>query len=59
MKWDIQEPEDLKRVKERYGETHTIEKVVHKGRIDLRKLKPGESVCAGDGKTYHYKLTKK
>lgn len=50
--------ENVIRVNELYGKTHKIQAV--KGvNVDLRNLSSGESVCYGDGKTYHFLLTKK
>lgn len=37
--------------------THMVTPVLGT-RPDLRKLKDNESVCWGDGKTFHFKLTK-
>lgn len=43
---------------QKYGETHTI--TARLGlKVDLRKLAPNESVCYGDGETFHFLLTKK
>lgn len=51
---------DYKKIVELYGETKIIEPMFMPRRaIDLRRLKPNESVCAGDGKTWYCKLTKK
>jgi hypothetical protein len=52
------EDEDYKKVYEKYGKTHLIEKRMGT-KIDMTKLKDDESVCWGDGKSYHYLLTKK
>ena len=52
------ESEILKRVNDKWSETHTIEKRMGTD-VDLRHLKDGESVCYGDGKTYHFLLTAK
>jgi hypothetical protein len=49
---------DYPEVFERYEDTHIV--TPRKGvRVDLRKLKPNESVVWGDGKTFHFKLTKR
>lgn len=49
---------DEKRIKELYGETHTYMKV--SGVVcNLDSLHFGQSVCWGDGETYHWLLTKK
>ena len=44
-----------------WGKTHIIEKIPVKNKfyLTLKNLKPNESVCAGDGKTYYCLLTKK
>jgi len=42
----------------RFGETHNITKV-HGTSVVLSELPEGVSVCAGDGKTYHFQLEKK
>ena len=57
MKAEI-ESDILKRVNDRWGKTHTIAKIMGTD-VDLRNLKDGESVCYGDGKTYHFLLTAK
>ncbi len=47
----------LKMITERHGKTHTIEAV--KGTTPLlTTLMPNQSVCWGDGETYHFRLTK-
>jgi hypothetical protein len=47
---------NLVKVREKYGKTHTIEAI--KGtKINLQKLSKNQSVCWGDGKTYHFRLT--
>lgn len=46
-------PETFKK----YEGTHTVT-AVPGVRIDLTKLKNNESVCYGDGKSFHFKLTK-
>lgn len=49
---------DKKRVQELYGDAYKI--VKRKGtEVELSKLKKGEAVCMGDGKTYHWLLIKK
>jgi len=51
---------DYQKILEKYGETHTITLVYITTRgVDLRKLKPDESICMGDGKTWYCRLTKK
>lgn len=48
--------ENLKKVREKYGKTHTIEAV--KGtKVVLAKLAKNQSVCWGDGESYHFRLT--
>ena len=48
--------ENLKRVREKYGKTHTIEAV--KGtKVIMAKLAKNQSVCWGDGESYHFRLT--
>ena len=48
--------ENLKKVREKYGKTHTIEAV--KGtQVVLAKLAKNQSVCWGDGESYHFRLT--
>ena len=48
--------ESLKKVREKYGKTHTIEAV--KGtKVEMAKLAKNQSVCWGDGETYHFRLT--
>lgn len=48
--------ENLKKVREKYGKTHTIEAV--KGtKVVMAKLAKNQSVCWGDGKSYHFRLT--
>jgi hypothetical protein len=47
---------NLKKVREKYGKTHKIEAV--KGtKIDMTKLTDNQSVCWGDGESYHFRLT--
>jgi hypothetical protein len=42
----------------KYGDTHFIEKI--KGtNCDFSNYKSNQSSCYGDGKTYHFKLTRK
>lgn len=41
----------------KHESTHMITPVLGTS-PDLRELKPNESVCWGDGKTFHFKLTK-
>lgn len=52
------EDDNYKRVFEKYGETHLIEKRMGTS-VDITKLKDNESVCWGDGVSYHFLLTKK
>jgi hypothetical protein len=48
--------ENLKKVREKYGKTHTIEAV--KGtKVVMSKLAKNQSVCWGDGESYHFRLT--
>ena len=48
--------ENLKNVREKYGKTHTIEAV--KGtKVIMAKLAKNQSVCWGDGESYHFRLT--
>lgn len=48
--------ENLKKVLEKYGKTHTIEAV--KGtKVEMAKLAKNQSVCWGDGESYHFLLT--
>ena len=48
--------ENLKKVREKYGKTHTIEAV--KGtKVEMAKLAKNQSVCWGDGESYHFRLT--
>ena len=48
--------ENLKKVHEKYGKTHTIE-VVKGTKVVLAKLAKNQSVCWGDGESYHFLLT--
>lgn len=49
--------ENLKRTKEKFGATHTIEAI--KGTSPkLTTLLANQSVVWGDGETYHFRLTK-
>ena len=45
-------------VEQKYGKTHHIKKVFGT-HVDLRNLEKNQSVCWGDGETYHWLLTKK
>ena len=48
--------ENLKQVREKYGKTHIIEAV--KGtKVIMAKLAKNQSVCWGDGESYHFRLT--
>ena len=48
--------ENLKKVREKYGKTHTIEAV--KGtKVEMAKLAKNQSVCWGNGESYHFLLT--
>lgn len=49
--------EDFPHVYERWELTHKIEAVLGV-EVDLRKLAENESVLYGDGKSFHFKLTK-
>jgi len=53
-----EDDQNLTDVKKRYGATHDIE-AVFGTKPDLRKLMSTQSVCWGDGKTYHFRLTVK
>lgn len=48
--------ENLKKVREKYGKTHKVEAVKGTKAI-LAKLAKGQSVCWGDGQSYHFRLT--
>lgn len=48
---------DYPEIFKKYEGTHMIT-AVHGVKIDLRKLQLNESVVYGDGKTFHFKLTK-
>lgn len=50
--------EDFKNVSKKYGATHKIEPV-HGTKVIFKNLSDNQSVCYGDGKTYHFRLTKK
>jgi hypothetical protein len=50
--------ENVIKVRERHGKTHHIEAVIGTQPI-LDRLSKGQSVCWGDGKTYHFRLTPK
>jgi hypothetical protein len=46
----------LNRMRAMYGKTHNIEAI--KGtNVDMSKLEKNQSVCWGDGETYHFRLT--
>lgn len=45
------------RVQRLYGSTHNVEPVLGV-KPDLRLLADNQSICWGDGKTYHFRLTK-
>lgn len=48
---------DFREVFKKYEATHTV--LARLGiKVDLRKLKPNESICYGDGKYFHFLLTK-
>jgi len=49
---------NLIKVISKHGATHRIE-AIFGTRPDLGKLKKNQSVCWGDGKTYHFRLTLK
>jgi hypothetical protein len=49
---------DYIKVMEMYGATHDVTPVIGT-QPDLRRLKSNESVVWGDGKTFHFKLTKR
>lgn len=48
--------ENLKKVREKYGKTHTIE-VVKGTKVVMAKLAKNQSVFYGDGESYHFRLT--
>lgn len=48
--------EHYQRVLKLYGTTHTISVVIG-NQCALHKLKPGQSVCVGDGKSFYFLLT--
>lgn len=48
---------DFPEVFQKYESTHMI-KARLGTKIDLTKLKDNESICYGDGKTFHFLLTK-
>ena len=48
----------LIQVTKNFGATHKIEAVLGT-HVVLDGLREGQSVCFGDGKHYHFKLTKK
>lgn len=48
---------DFLEVFKKYEGTHMIT-AVPGTRVDLTKLKNNESICYGDGKSFHFKLTK-
>lgn len=54
----LEDDENLIRTKNLFGETHTIEAVLGT-KVNLPDLLPGQSVVYGDGKHYHFRLTKK
>lgn len=43
-------------VKEMYGATHEIE-VIYGTKAKMSNLGPNQSVCYGDGKSFHFRLT--
>ncbi len=49
---------DFERVKAKWGKTHIIQKVMGT-KAELKELNPKQSVCWGDGETYHFLLTEK
>jgi hypothetical protein len=49
---------ELQKIVEKYGKTHTIEKVAATKNL-LHKLKDTQILAYGDGISYHYILTKK
>ena len=48
----------MEKALKKYGETHIVEKIWGT-EPDLRNLKKNQSVCWGDGETYHILLTEK
>lgn len=46
------------KVNECWGKTHHIEKVWGTT-VEMSSLKDNQSVCWGDGETYHFRLTEK
>lgn len=58
---ETQSPEllaDIAKMDAKYGKTHTYERVMGVS-PKLTQLLSNQSVCYGDGKTYHWRLTKK
>jgi hypothetical protein len=51
------EKEAWESVRKRWSATHTIEKVMGT-EVTLSDLEDNQSVCYGDGKTFHFRLTK-
>lgn len=49
--------ENLIKVKSKHGKTHKIEAVLGT-KPNLTLLQPNQSVCWGDGESYHFRLTK-
>ncbi len=52
------EQEGYNKIFKKYNKTHDIEKVPGTS-VRMQDLNDDQSVCWGDGKTYHYLLTKK
>jgi len=50
--------ENLIRVRQHFGKTRIIEAFLNE-EINLKDLKDNESVCAGDGEHFYFKLTLK
>lgn len=48
---------DFYEVFKKYEGTHMVSARLGT-KVDLRKLKPNESICYGDGKSFHFLLTK-
>lgn len=49
---------NYKKVYDKFGKTHTIEKRMGTS-VNMEELKDNQSVCWGDGISYHFLLTEK
>lgn len=57
---ETQSPEllaDIQKMEDKFGKTHTYERIMGV-QPKLSELGITQSVCYGDGKTYHWRLTK-